>query len=75
MASAGARAYNGGVGALPPAGSRDEAPLKLKTIFVDTRQTCIQLVSFFSISQVSACFNFWSHMSLNQHYIRMYQRL
>ena len=32
MASAGARAYNGGLGALPPAGSRGRAPpLKLKT--------------------------------------------
>jgi len=26
MASAGARAYNGGLGAEPPAGSRDRAP-------------------------------------------------
>jgi len=43
MASAGARAYNGGLGAEPPAGSRGrapgqgvggEAPLKLKTFWL-----------------------------------------
>ena len=43
MASAGAQAYNGGLGAEPPAGSRGrapvqegEAPLKLKAFFTGT---------------------------------------
>ena len=45
MASAGARAYNGGLGAVPPAGSRGRSPgggqgakpsLKLKAICCET---------------------------------------
>ena len=45
MASAGARTYNGGLGAVPPAGSKGkapgggsggEAPLKLKAICCET---------------------------------------
>jgi len=68
MASAGARAYNNGLGAEPPAGSRGRAPsqgigseasLKLKTILLlDTRQTC-RACRFFSISQRSVWFSFW----------------
>ena len=55
MASAGARAYNGGLGAEPPAGSRGrapgqggEAPLKLKSfLLLDVhwkRQICLILL-------------------------------
>jgi len=39
MASAGARAYNGGLGALPPAGSRGRAPPETENLLASGRAT------------------------------------
>ena len=45
LAERGARAYNGGLGAEPPTGSRGKAPLKLKSCYVLDmqwkQQTCL----------------------------------